>query len=152
MTAVPGKEKPRPSAKPAPKPSPKPSWLRSIGFGLMLAIWWVVTVEIPAWNLFRIVANRGVERQYAPITLWAFDQSMQWQHYRGLVIVLILLAVGLNYWLWYRLTRYDAWGRWLFKAGFLVVYIIMYGYFIAIFIGAELPVYTIPPTLQALPE
>jgi len=152
MTAAPGKQKPRPPQKPEKKPDPEPSWLRSVGFGVMLVCWWLVTIELPAWNLFRIIANRGIERVYAPITVWAFAQTQHWQMYRGTAILVILVAVVFNYWLWYRRMRYDAWGKWLFRAGFLVLYILLYGYFILIFIGAELPVYSIPSNLQVLPE
>lgn len=130
-----------------------PLALRSFFFGLMLLAWWVLTVEVPGRMLFRIVVQRGIERQYTSLSVWAYSITQTMMGYRGLGIALIMAAMVFHYWLWTRLPRYDVYGRWLFKAGFLVLYIVLYTFFLLVFLGAELPVWTwpqeiIPPETQ----
>jgi len=132
------------------KPVPKePHWslIRTFGFGLMLLVWWVITIELPGRNLFKIISSQHLERAFAPITVWAYGVTQLWMQYRTVAVVFIVLAMLLHYWLWYRRTRYDIYGKWLFRMGFLVLYIILYGYFISIFVGAELPIWTWPSNI-----
>jgi hypothetical protein len=123
---------------------PAPLYLRTFFFGLMLFAWWVLTVEVPGRMLFRIVVQRGVERQYTPLSVWAFSVTQSMMGYRGLAVGLIVVAMAFHYWLWTRLPRYDVYGKWLFRAGFLVFYIVLYTFFFLVFLGAELPVWTWP--------
>lgn len=124
--------------------NPKPSIVRSILFGIMLFVWWILTIEIPGWNMFRIVTARGIERQYAPLTAWTYGVTQLWMEHRVAAIVIIFLAVIVHYWLWYRRQRYDVFGKWVFKTAFLVLYIIMYAFFLVILIGMEIPIRTMP--------
>jgi hypothetical protein len=113
----------------------------------MMITWWVFTIEIPGRNLFRVITNYGVHRSYAPITIWAFRITGEWIQYRWLAVVGIFAAIIMHYWFSSRLDRYDVYGRWLYKAVFVAVYILLYGSFLLIFAGAELPIWTWPSEL-----
>lgn len=115
--------------------------LRSFWFGLMLFAWWMVSIELPWRNLSKIITQRGVNRLYHPITVWAYQLTDSWARYRFVAIILIVIAMILHYVFWLRYARYDAYGRWLFKAAFLILYIILYGFFFLMFLGAELPIW-----------
>ena len=128
-----------------------PLGLRTFFFGLMLFAWWVLTIELPGRNLFSIVLHRGIERAYPPLTIWAFSVTQHWMKYRGWAVVAIVVAMLLHLWIWTRRERYDAWGQWLFKAGFLVFYIVLYGFFLLVFLGAELPIWTWPSGMGPVP-
>lgn len=121
-----------------------PLYLRTFFFGLMLLAWWVLTVEIPGRMLFRLALQRGVERQLTSISVWAFQVTQTLMRYRVAAVVVIMVAMVVHYWLWTRWPRYDVYGKWLVKAGFLVLYIVLYAFFLLIFLGAELPVWTWP--------
>jgi hypothetical protein len=136
MTTVPGK-----SDKPVKAP---PLILRSFVFGLMLLAWWIATVELPGRNLFLIVAQNAMDRHFSAITIWAYGSTQALMQYRWLGVIGIFLGIGAHYFFSVRQPRYDIYGKWLFKTAFLVLYIILYGYFFMIFIGAELPIWTWP--------
>jgi hypothetical protein len=123
-----------------------PGIARSLGFGAMLALWWVLTFELPGRNLFLLAAQRGIERPLAPVTIWAYGLTQQAVGVRGLAVVLIVLAMVLHAWLWRRRARWDVYGRWVFRAGFFVLYVILYGLFLVVFVASELPIWTMPPT------
>jgi len=110
----------------------------------MLFAWWVASIELPGRNLFAIVVHRGVERHLAPLSIWAFGLTQTWMKYRAVAVVLIILAAGAHYFLSTRHPRYDVYGKWLFRTGFLVFYIALYLFFLLVFLGAELPVWTWP--------
>jgi hypothetical protein len=141
---------PRPMPDAPRKPAgqePRPSCAGSLGFGLMLVGWWLVSIELPGRNLFFLAAQRGIERQLAPITIWAFGFTQAAMTHRWWAVGLIVVAVILHRWLRVRRERWDIFGKWVFKAAFLVLYIILYGLFMAIFLGAELPIWMSPSTL-----
>lgn len=121
------------------KLSPLP--LRTFWFGLMLFAWWIVSIELPWRNLSKIITQRGVDRLYHPITVWAFGLSDSWARHRFAAVAFIVLAMALHYFFWIRYSKYDIYGKWLFKAAFLVIYIILYGFFLLMFLGAELPIW-----------
>ena len=113
----------------------------------MLIAWWVVTIEIPGRNLFLITAQRGLERALAPITIWAFGFTSSMTTRRGWAVIFILAAILLHRWLWVRREKWDVWGKWLFKAAFVVLYIALYGLFLLIFLAAEFPIWFWPKNL-----
>ena len=129
---------------PASKEKIGPSLPRSVGFGLMLFAWWIFSIEIPRWNIYRLGHMRGLVLSMAQITEWVYGVANLWSHYRGLAVVIIIIAVPVHYFLWKRRMQYDTWGRWLFKAGFMTFYVIMYAFFLFMLLGAELPIYTNP--------
>lgn len=132
MTPEPEKTRPR---------KPTPLILRTLSFGLMIFLWWVMAIELPWRNLSAIVTQRGVQRAYHPLSIWAFQLSDKWAGYRTLAVILIVAAMVLHYFLWIRYPKYDVYGRWLFRAGFLVLYILLYAFFFIMFVGAELPIW-----------
>jgi hypothetical protein len=113
----------------------------------MLIAWWVVTIEIPGRNLFLIAEQRGLERAFAPISVWAFEFTSRMTTQRVWAAVIVIAAVLLHRWLWVRREKWDAWGKWLFKAGFVVLYIALYGLFLLTFFAAELPIWFWPKNL-----
>jgi hypothetical protein len=115
--------------------------IRTFWFGFMLLAWWISTIELPWHNLSRIVTQRGVERMYHPLTIWVYGLSDSWGRHRITAVFIIVLAMGFHYFIWTRYPGYDAYGRWVFKAGFLVLYILLYGFFFLMFLGAELPIW-----------
>jgi len=121
-----------------------PSIPGSIGFGAMLVIWWILSIEIPRWNLFRIDNMRSLALTLSPITEWVYGVATLWAEYRWLGIILIIASAPFHYFLWKRRMGYDQWGKWLFKAGFMVFYVILYAFFLIMLLGAELPIYTNP--------
>lgn len=121
------------------KLSPLP--FRTFWFGLMLFAWWVVSIELPWRNLSAIITQRGVDRLYHPITIWAYRLSDVWARYRWVAVVIIIASMFLHYFFWTRFPRYDAYGKWLFKAVFFILYVILYGFFLIMFLGAELPIW-----------
>ena len=125
----------------------RPKFARSLGFGLMLAAWWIFAIEIPGRNLFIVAAQRGIERVLTPLTIWAFSFTQSVMAYRIWAVVLIVAAVVLHRWLWVRRERWDIFGKWVFKTAFLLIYIFLYGLFLVIFVGAELPIWRWPSHL-----
>ncbi len=115
----------------------------------MLVVWWIATVEIPGHNLFRIAASNWVDRPFPPITVWAFALTQKLALYRGWAVVLIVVVTILHAWLWKRRERWDIYGKWVFKAAFLVLYILLYGIFLLVFIGAGIPIWTWPTEISA---
>jgi hypothetical protein len=107
----------------------------------MLACWWAATFEIPGRMLFLIAAQRGIERHLAPITIWAYAFTQKGIGDRGWAIAAVLLSVVVHRWLIIRRERWDVFGKWVFKAAFLVLYIFLYGLFLLIFLGTEFPIW-----------
>lgn len=110
----------------------------------MLVVWWIVTFEIPARMLFMMAAQRGVERGLPPITLWAFRITHDAVEHRWTAVLLIVFSVFFHFWLLRRWEKWDAFGKWVFKAAFIIFYVILYGLFLVIFIGVEYPVWFWP--------
>ena len=107
----------------------------------MLVMWWVVSIEIPGRNLFLIAAQRGIDMKLAPISVWAFSLTQTAMSYRFLAGLFIVAGVIVHRLLRVRQGGWDIFGKWVYKAAFLVLYIFLYGLFLLIFIGAELPVW-----------
>ena len=119
---------------------------RTLGFGALLVSWWILTFEIPGKNLFRIAAQEGVSRKLGPITLWAYDFTQRAITARSWAIVFFVIAIILHSILWRRRAKWDIYGKWLFRAGFFALYLIMYGLFLLIFAAVEIPLWTMPRT------
>jgi hypothetical protein len=113
----------------------------------MLAAWWLATVEIPGHMLFRMYESNWVARSVGPITVWAFGFTSKLSGLRIPAFIIIIAAVFIHSWLWKRHAGWDAYGQWVFKAGFFVLYAILYAIFILVFLGAEVPVWTWPSEL-----
>ena len=110
----------------------------------MLVGWWVVTIELPGKALFHIVAQRVVERALPPISVWAFGLTQAWMSYRFLALCLIIVAVFFHRFLWMRRVKWDVYGKWLFKSGFLLFYIVLYAFFLLNFLAMEWPLRSLP--------
>ena len=121
-----------------------PLYLRSFFFGLMLFAWWILTVEVPGRMLFRLALQRGVDRQLTTLSIWAYGVTQRLMSQRVWWMAVIVVTMALHYWLWTRWGRYDVYGKWLFRAGFLVLYVVLYAFFFLVFLGAEIPVWTWP--------
>ena len=132
MSSVPGK---------SPDKELRPLFAGSLGFGLMLACWWICTFEIPGRTLFRLATQPGVDRHFAPITVWAYVFTQDGMSDRIWAIAAILIAVFVHRLAWVRRPRWDVFGIWVFKAGFLILYILLYGTFFLVFLGAEFPIW-----------
>jgi hypothetical protein len=113
----------------------------------MLIAWWVVTIELPGRNLFLIAGQRGLERALAPITIWALEFTSRMTTQRVWAAIIVIAAVLLHRWLWVRRGKWDVFGKWLFKAGFVALYVLLYGVFLLIFFAAELPIWFWPKNL-----
>ena len=124
---------------------------RTLGFGLMLIAWWIVTIELPGRNLFMVIAQNWIERSYYPITIWAYGFTQKLIALRPAGGVVIALLIALHIFLWKRYPDYDIYGRWLFRTFFFLLYILLYGVFFAVFIGAELPIWINPLNDQVPP-
>ncbi|HDS31127.1 MAG TPA: hypothetical protein ENN67_08805 [Firmicutes bacterium] len=116
----------------------------------MLLFWWICTIEIPGHILFRIAQSNWVERSTGLLTLWAFNFTMTLSHYRPHAILVIIALVILHHWLSIRREKWDVYGKWLFRAGFLLLYIILYAIFMLVFLGVEIPVWTWPSEITRI--
>lgn len=132
-------------------PDTSPGFIRSLGFGAMLVVWWVATFEFPGHILFKISTSNWVSRGVGPLTAWAWAVTEKMIANRVWGAVAIIAVVILHAWLWRRYSRWDIYGKWLFKAGFVVLYIVLYTIFILVFLGAELPIWTWPAEITDMP-
>lgn len=125
----------------------RPRLTATLGFGVFLLAWWVITIEIPGRNLFLIAAQRGIERALAPVTVWTYAFTQRAMLHRWWAFAAIAALLLIHRWLWVRREKWDVYGKWLFKAGFFVFYLLLYLVFMIVFIGAELPIWQWPGTL-----
>ena len=118
--------------------------IKSIGLGISLIVWWIVSFEIPVRSLFKIIVEgRGGEMDYSVLTLGAYSLSTFMTEHRLYGLIFIFAAVIVNFISKRKSDGFDVWGWWLFRTGFLILYVILYGLFIFMFIGTEIPFWRI---------
>jgi hypothetical protein len=130
-----------PTAPQKSTPEKIPLVLRTIGFTLMLVSWWILALEVPYRNLYKIIIEgRGGLSQFPNISVFAFkfsEQMVTFHRLHGIIGIIILVAA--YFILSRRVDSWDIWGRWIYKFSFGVLYFILYGLFLVMFIGVELP-------------
>jgi len=118
--------------------------VRTLGFGLLLVAWWLLSIELPARNLSTIRNTYGISQTYPVITDFVHDLTTGLQNFRWLGAIFIIALTICHYVLWKRFEKCDAWPKFLFRFGVVVFYVLLYGFFFVMFLGAELPLWLWP--------